>query len=255
MSSVISVLRSIQQKKTGGLIMSNKMEKGVVAKVIKGKQVKYVISDPKSKDTTPLKIDNMNYIVEPHIPISEVERWIAFLSGQSGTGKTAIASLLIGQYAYHYNKNVYYVCETKLKDDINLKKLTYIKQIPTDSLEDIKIEQLRNSLVFIDDIDYSPNHKQCMKFINMIVETGRKFGTSLIFASHVNTKGGESCIYKELSLYFTNYNNTANNRLIEKYLNLSRTQIDKIQNHRDSAFICVNKVFDCIITDKIIEKI
>ena len=253
--SVVSVLRSIQKKKTGGLIMTNKIEKDVVAKVIKGKQVKYVINDPNYHDPSPLRIDNMNYLVEPHIPISGVERWIAFLSGQSGTGKTAIASLLIAQYAQYYNKTVYYVCETKLKDDINLKKLTYIKQIPTDQLEGITIEHLKNSLVFIDDIDYSPQHKQCMKFINMIVETGRKFGTSLIFASHVNTKGGESCIYKELSMYFTNYNNTSNNRLIEKYMNLNRSQIDKIQAQKDSAFICVNKVFDCVITDKVIEKL
>lgn len=254
-NSVVPVLRNIQNKKKGGVVISNVIEPEIVAEVKKGKTSKYIINDPEYDDQTPLVIDNMNYVVEPYIPISGVERFIIFLSGQSGTGKTALASLFIKQYIKHYNKNVFYVCETDKNDDVNLKPLTFIKQLPNEDLESIKITDLRDSLIFVDDMDYSPHHKQCMKFINMIVETGRKFKVSLIFASHINSKGNESCIYKELSMYLTASRNTMNNRLIEKYLNLDKQQIQQIQDQKDSAFICINKVFDCLITDRVIQKI
>lgn len=253
--SIVKVLRKIQERINGGFRISNKVEKGVIAEVSKDNKSKYIITDTEAKDDSPMVIDNLNYEINAYIPVKDVERFIALLTGKSGGGKTAIAYILMMQYIKHYNKNLYYICETSKDDDINLKKISNLKQIPTDSLEDFKIENYKNSLFFVDDIDYSPNHKQCMSVINKITETGRKFGVSLIFASHINTKGNESCIYKELTLYFTNIKNIEENRVLSNYLHLKKHQIDKLLIQKDSAFICINALYNVFITDKIVEKL
>ena len=97
----------------------------------------------------------------------------------------------------------------------------------------------------MDNSSYSKNVK---KLLNKIVETGRKYEVSLIFISHINTHARDSTISSETDLYITNQENIKNNRMIEKYLNVSSSDFDEALK-RKPAFVAINKAFRCIVTD------
>lgn len=254
MLSKISILREIQSKKQGGLSVEDKFGDTIaIVKKNGTKKVKYINQNAKSTLTN-MQIDNYNYIIEPFLPFN-LERSIVFLSGQSGSGKTLISSSLIEQYlSYYKNKRpVYYVCNTMKEDDINLSKIKQLKQLPTDNLEDIKIEDLRDCLVVIDDTDFHKDHKKILKWLNIIVECGRKFGTSLIYSSHIHSKLSESPIYKEVSMYITFQDSLINNRMISNNLKIKEDIVNNLLKE-SNAFICFNKVYRTIFTDKILMK-
>lgn len=250
--SVVSFLRNITNKKNGGLNLVNGVGGNCVGVVLNvGTNEEKFIENNEMSDIEELDIDNKNFIIEPLIPLDK-ERFIIFLSGASGTGKTAMASVFVKQYLDHLGKNVYYVCATSYKDDQNLKNLP-IKQIKLDEIEEYEIKDLENSLVVIDDTDFSTNAKEVLRFINMICELGRKFKVNLIFSSHINTKGNSSVVYREVDLYLTGVKGIESNRMIEKYLGVKRA--DLVDVPRDSAYVCFNKHKDLIITDSKIYKI
>ena len=250
MSSKINILREIQHKKNGGLLMSDKIG-DTIAKVIKNNKTKFINQSIKS-NVEALKIDNQQYMIEPYIPLS-LERIIAILSGSSGSGKSLLSSILCQQYKKHFPKNkVYFVSQINYKDDINLKGLNLI-QLPTDEMDKYIIEDYKNSLILFDDNDFNPDLKKIMSFLNKVVELGRKFGTSAFFSTHIHSRLNISPIYKEANLYITFNDSLINNRMLENNLKIDKSIIEELkkQNH---AFICFNNVFKTIITDSIIFK-
>ena len=167
MSSKINILRNIQNKKNGGLEMSNKIGE-TIAIVSKGNATKYINQSEKSK-TEAMKIDNNKYIMEAYIPL-HLERIIAIISGASGNGKSLIASLLTKQYMKHFKNNkIYFVSQTNYKDDINLKELPFV-QLPTEEIDTFPIEDYKNSLVVFDDNDFHIDAKKIMKFLSKIIK-------------------------------------------------------------------------------------
>jgi len=256
MLSKLSILRDIQGKKQGGLSVENKIG-DTIAKIKKqeGKKIKtkYINQNPKSKIKEMIS-DNKNYILEPFIPVN-LERFIIFLSGQSGSGKTLVSSELILQYLEYYKgkRKCYYVCNTKIKDDINLSKIKQLKQLSTENLEQITIEDLKDSLVIVDDTDFHEDHKKILKWMNIIVECGRKFGTSLIYSSHIHSKLSESPIYKEVSMYITFSDSLINNRMLSQNLKIHDSIVNKLLEE-NNAFICFNKIYRTIFTDNILMK-
>ena len=250
--SKISILRKIQAKKAGGFVISEDIENDVVAVVKKGKMTRYINQSPTSKSDN-LAVDNDKYIIEPHIPI-DLERFIIFLSAESGSGKTLISSIFINQYADYFPQNkMYYVCNTRKEDDTNLAEIRNLTQIDTENIHEIKIEDLADSLVEVDDTDFHQDHKKIMKFMNIVVECGRKFGVSLIYSSHIHSKLSESPIYKEVSMYITFQNSLINNRMLTNNLKISENIIENLLRN-ENAYICFNKIYRTIITDKIIMK-
>ncbi|MET0570936.1 MAG: hypothetical protein ABWZ79_05885 [Pedobacter agri] len=249
--SKIAILRNIQQKKSGGYVLENRAE-NVVAIVKKGKAHKYINQNERS-NITEMEIKDAGYLIEPHIPI-DLERFIIFLSAESGSGKTLLSSILIEQYIANFpDFPVYYLCNTRKEDDINLASIKKLQQLDSENLEEITIEDLTDCLVVIDDTDFHKDHKKIMKFMNIIVECGRKFGVSLIYSSHIHSKLSESPIYKEVSLYITFPNSLINNRMIQNNLKIDENVVRELicANH---SFICFNKIYRTIITDQIIMK-
>lgn len=248
MDSKVSILRDIQRHKEGGFIQSNKNEDSV-AIVKKGRLHRFINKTDKS-DITEMQIDNMNYIIEPYIPRNH--RSIIFLSGDSGSGKTLMTSIFINQYIKHNPKNkVFYICATKKEEDDNLYKIKALKQMETNNIDEIPVEDMSNNLVVIDDTDFHPDHKKIMKFMNKMVECGRKFNISIIYSSHIHSKLSESPIYKEVSMYCTFPNALINNRMITNNLKIDDDIIKELLIG-NNAYICFNKIYRTIITDKII---
>ena len=249
--SKISILRGIQKKKEGGFIIDNKKD-DVVAIVRKGKIHKFINKTPKSTAHN-LSIHDENYIIEPYIPL-KTERVICFLSGEAGSGKTLMTSILIKQFLENKKSiKAYYICNTNYRDDINLKDLKLV-QIDTGdgfNIDEFKIEDFSGSLFVIDDTDFHKDHKKIMKIMNIIVECGRKFNVSLIYSSHIHSKLSESPIYKEVSMYITFPNAMINNRMISNNLQIPEDIKNEIlETH--PAYICFNKIYRTVITDKII---
>jgi len=253
MNSKISILRNIQNKKSGGFILSDKID-DTVAIVKKDNKHKY-INQSQSSHISEMEIDNEKYLIEPFIPVKQ-ERFIGLTTAESGEGKTLILSILADQYLKYYKnqRHVYYVCSTSIKEDINLKNMN-IKQLDIERIKNgsLKIENLRNSLVIIDDADFHEDHKVIIRWMNDIVTLGRKFQTSLLYSSHIHSKLSESPIYKEISFYITFPNALINNRMIENNLKISEHIIQELIEGKNS-FICFNKIYKSIVTDRIIMK-
>ncbi len=251
MADKIAILRGIQKKNNGGLIVSDKIGE-TIAKVTKGNRVKYINQTEKS-NVESMKIDNLEYSIVPYIPLT-LERILVLLSGQSGSGKSLLVSLLIKQFMNHFKGyRIYFVSQTNFKDDINLKPLQLI-QIDTDGIEELKIEDYKKTLWIMDDIDFHPNNKNIYKWLNKITELGRKFEVSLFFATHIHSKLNASPIYREVNLYITFPKSLNNNRQIENNLKINKNIIELLKENKDHAYICFNTVYSTIITDNIIMK-
>lgn len=253
MTSKIDILRNIQNKKCGGFEQSFKMDQPVgIVKKKNSKKVLYLNCTETSK-TTDLTVYNDNYTIEPYIPI-ELNRWIVFLSGPSGSGKTCLSSILINQFLDHYkNRNAYYLCQTSKNDDPNLRTIKRLKQLDPAQITDLKVEDMKNSLVVIDDTDFHSDHKTIMKWVNTLVECGRKWSVNIIYSSHVHSKCSESPIYKEVNLYITFPDALINNRMLNTHLKIPENIILNLsQDHH--AFIAFNNFYKTIITDRTVSK-
>lgn len=250
MSDVIDILRSIHGKKDGGFVLNSKPD-NVIAVVSRDGVRKY-INQSDSSDTKEMAVPNKSYKMEPAIPIF-LERFIAVFSGESGEGKTSMASLLIGQYMRVFTKNpIYFISQAPFKDDPNLSKLPLI-QLDTENIDEEDIDKFEDSLLVLDDNDFSDDVKKIMKILNKAVEIGRKKGISIIFITHINSKLNASPIYREFNMYTTFFSNLDNNRMLYNNLKIPKDIIEELKEYRP-AFITFNKTYRSVITDSFIFK-
>jgi hypothetical protein len=252
MSEKILILRNIQQKKAGGVSISDKPNEAVaIVSNIKTKKNKYVNNDPNSNEKN-LIIESDNYIVEPYIPI-RLQRLLWILSGDSGQGKSLLASLGTKQYLKHFPKNrIFFISQTSYRDDENLKSLPF-KQLDIETLEDYQIEDFKDSLILFDDIDNSDSLKKAMKLLNRATELGRKFNVSVIFCTHIHSRLNMSTIYREAQMYTTFPDSLHGNRQLYNNMKIPQNLIDELKETQN-GFITFNKTYRTIITDKFIWK-
>jgi hypothetical protein len=252
-TDIINILRAKVGQKTSGLTLSIDINKNVVALVYNKGKIMDIINDEKSEKKE-FEVDSNEYTIVPHIPLNK-ERFLLFASGCSGMGKSSLIYILTLQVIKHITKNIFYICGTPLKDDINLSKIKQIKQIKGEKLSEIVVNRdLKNSFVIIDDIDNWEYHDEAVNIMNQIYETGRKYKINLAYLSHITSNARETKIYSEVDIYITN--KATNNRMLSYHLGLSNDIINEMDNYlREDPFICYNKVFNAVITDKKIYKI
>lgn len=250
MSTDINILRNIQHKKTGGLSL-NSSPKECIAIVSRQGATKYINNDENS-DIMRMEIDDDRYRIEAHIPL-KVQRIISILSGESGSGKTLLAYLQALQYKkYHPRNRMFYICSTSYQDDENMQKLP-LTQLDTENMDEYRIEDFMNSLLIFDDTDYSGDNKKIMKFLNKATETGRKFGVSIIFCTHIHSKLNASVVYKEAQLYTTFGNSLINNRMLENNLKIPKDIIEFLKSY-PHGYITFNNLYKACITDNLVFK-
>lgn len=245
--SKIEILRKIQEKKNGGLILSDKVDANTIAEVIKDKRHKFVNQSISSK-VEEMKIDNDEYIVEPFIPIKE--RFLIVISGRGGEGKSTLGSVFTKQYNRLYPTNkVFIISQKDYKDDVNLSMLD-ITQLNAKEAFELDIKTFSNSLILFDDNDTII--KEVNPFLQKLVEIGRIYEISLIFITHVHSRRNVSMIYSEPDIYITFNSSLDNNRMLDN-LKIKKNTIELLKS-MTNAYIAFNMNFDTIITDKIIFK-
>ena len=249
----IDILRDNHKKRSGGLGLFDKINEDVIASISNNKTKKYVCNDVNS-EVHAMCVPNVSYKMIPHIPLFK-SRYLGFLSGESGLGKTSLICYFIAQTYEHLTKNIYFVSgKDDIANDPNVKKLKYIKFINGEDLKDLTYAQFKNSLVVFDDIDYWEFHGDAIKLMNNMVEKGRSLGINILYGSHITSKVTESPIYKEVDLYVTN--NVNNNRMISIHLNFDKNVTEEISEYLvNDCFVCYNKIFRAIITDNRIYKL
>jgi len=246
----INIINSIHAKKQLGFQLSTKISENVTAGIIDGSQViGYVLKGGADK------LEQINPSSKktfcPHINL-QAWRNAVVITGDSDTGKTLIASIFIRQYKRHFPQDaIYFISTNDINDDENLNKLTYIQQLDTEELPEFKAENFQNSLILIDDCDYSKNKKLILNLMNDLVERGRKFNVSVIFISHLNSRLDQTIIYRDFDMYVTFRDNLLNNRLLENTLKVKPSLLKALEESAPS-FVCFNKKYRCVITNKTI---
>jgi hypothetical protein len=146
--------------------------------------------------------DDMETLTEVEIPDDSLfqlipnpnprQRDVYYICGPSGSGKSHIAKGIAEAYRkLHPGREVYLV--SKLAEDSTLDSMKggKPKRINIQSLVDdpFDIEEARNAMVIVDDIDALPKEqlKAVHTFIDDIAITGRHTNTSLLFLTHYTT--------------------------------------------------------------------
>lgn len=191
------------------------------------------------------------------------ERFVAYVCGQSGAGKTHYISKMIDIWRYQnptFKKRVFLFSRKsydKLLDDKNVIRIQINEQMVEDP---IQYEEFTNSLVIFDDTD-TIDDKDLLNAVNnirnQILECGRHTKTSTIVVSHQPANGNKTKnVLSECGfvVIFPRYSGNRNNlnRLLKNYLGLSRGQIRMIWTMgKKSRALLISKNFpQYLMSDK-----
>lgn len=231
-----------------------------VAQIKEGDNLGFIYLDDNKK--TVLKTGGETKL-EPIIPYKKIQRWICYITGKSGCGKSRISYVLANQYnMINPNNKLYYYCATSMQDDENFSTLDFVEEIdvckfysmdmsPDDDKEIIK--HFSNSLWIFDDLDMLPPDKKkiCTRWQNKLVEVGRKYNISIIINSHIVLGGHNTkMLLNEVDLYFTFKGNIKNNGLLKKYYKYTDEELEDIKT---TSWVCFNNRYDLIITPQSIK--
>lgn len=232
-----------------------------IAKIVTNGTDSYAYLANNDKSTIQVKTNKTRF--EPIIPYN-VERWVCYIYGKAGNGKSLLASQLALQYKTLNPKNkVFYICSTDIKEDRNFSKFDFVMPLDADKIYSFDMSQdderemikklLSNSLVIFDDLDMAKNRKLVTALQFKLIEVGRKFGISVLIVTHINCAGHTTkMILNELDMYFCFKAGLKNNRLLELYNGYKKEDLEKINT---SSFVCFNFRYNTLITPQIIKRI
>lgn len=200
-----------------------------------------------------MTIDRERYTIEPLFPFS-AEGMNVIISGEAGSGKSLMASMLVEQYAKTHPKHRLFLVSEKRKEvDRNLSKMDALHQLSPEEIADFDINNYHDCLFLVDDSDFGKGAKAVFELLNLISTVGREYKISIIFVTHFNSRLNATLIYREFHMYITFHNNLVNNRLLYHHMGISPTQIQEFVKMRGS-FYCFNRIFRVLITDETVQK-
>lgn len=228
-----------------------------IGKIVTGDNSSYVCLD--NSDNRMIETKSSKTRFEPIIPYKSVSRWIAYVTGRSGCGKSLIASQLSIQYKMLNKKNnVYYICATSAEDDQNFGELDFVKSLdpskfysadmPQEEEREMIKKLLSNSLVIFDDLDMAPpDQKKIITRLQFkLVEIGRKYNISLCIISHLTTNGHHTkMLVNEVDLYFCFKDGLKCNRMLTHYNNFTPDELSRIKTR---SWCCFNFKYNAILT-------
>jgi hypothetical protein len=197
--------------------------------------VKYI--DKKAGDT----VEGINEVVltdgqfEP-CPMISRERDIMYMAGPSGSGKSYYTKMYMLNYIKAHPTNEIYIF-SKLGEDVSLDDVPDLRRVKIDNrlmTQPFEVDDFKNSLVVLDDIDCLTNkeHKEALNDLKIgILETGRHTNTSMLITSHIVCKGNETKTILSESQYITIYPSSGMplNTLLSGYMGLTTKQIRTIK--------------------------
>jgi len=164
------------------------------------------------------------------------ERFVGYIVGSSGSGKSYYIKEWVKQYKKRFKKNPVYVLSS-LSEDETLDEIKPKRVILDDAFakEKIDLEMYRDCLVIFDDTDtITEKHIKdaVYKLMNSILNTGRHFNTSIWCVNHTPTgsKAETKVILNEAHTitFFPANMNRQLSYLLENYCNLDTKAIKKI---------------------------
>jgi ribosome assembly protein YihI (activator of Der GTPase) len=172
-----------------------------------------------------------------------------YICGPSGAGKSHIAKGIAQAYRkLHPGREVYLV--SKLAEDSTLDSMKggKPKRINVQSLVDdpFDIEEARDSLVIVDDIDALPKDqlKAVHTFIDDIAITGRHTNTSLLFLTHYTTNYKSTRLILMETHHFVVYPQTTSKHalmyLLRNHAGIDDETITKMRKC-GSRWVCISK--------------
>jgi adenylate kinase family enzyme len=195
------------------------------------------------------------------VPIPSEKRFVDYVVGMSGSGKSTYASKIIDKYHRLYPKNDIYLFSMKDKDPVftPYEKNGIMTRIvldetllETDPKEVVDING--DSLMVFDDVDAMADiNPTMMKKINAIrkyiMEVGRAANVSIINCSHdinhigVNRDFSRKMMNEMTSLTF--FNKTANIHQLEyclkKYFSMDPEEIKSLRNYKRTRWTRMNR--------------
>lgn len=186
------------------------------------------------------------------------ERKIFYICGMSGCGKSTFVSQMISNYHKIFPKNKVLFFSNKPKDPA-IDKHKYVVRIKiNDELVDdpLDLEELKNSLVIYDDIEYIPSKaiaNELDRVRDLILQQGRSYHISFCYVSHLlNNYKQSRVILNECHccVLFPQMTTTYSLKyLLEKYFGFGKDDLLKLKS-LPSRWVCINKIPPCVIHDK-----
>lgn len=214
-----------------------------------------ILYDNLLKDNNKNKVFNIdNNTMLPIFDPNE-ERKVFYIAGMSGCGKSTFTGEIIEQYIKMFPKNRIILFSNKPSDPAldKFKKLIRI-ELDDELLEvPITLDELKNSLVIFDDVEYTPNKKigeELDRIRDLILQQGRSYKISFCYISHQLTNYKHSRVILNechCCVLFPKLTTTyALKYLLEKYFGFNKHNINKLKN-LPSRWVCVNKIPPCVI--------
>ena len=221
-------------------------------------KVIYVNSDPKKKVRNPMKelVVKENERVQL-IPNKKKERFVSYVSGQAGSGKSYFTNKLAEEYHSTYPKRPIYLFSL-LTEDKSI-KCKHIKRIKLDEKflkTDLSLADMKNSCLIFNDIDTIKNKHIKGKLdhiIDTLLQCGRHSGTSVVYVSHLPCNGKDTKMILSKCNNITIFPQTLGNRalryLLGEYFGLDTKQIQKIKK-LPSRHITIMRTYPMVLLHK-----
>lgn len=205
-----------------------------IARIDGGKNDKKIISLSDADESNGFKNIRLKEGKFSHIPNTDLERDILYITGPSGSGKSWYANTYIKNYKKTYPKNNIYMFSPVVEDESissDIKRVKLDDRMVTDPL---KIGELAESLVIFDDIDVIKDKKlreAIYGLLNEVLEVGRHIKVSCIITNHLPTNGKETRRMLNEAHAITYFPAAGSkvqlNRLLEQYIGMDKKDIKK----------------------------
>jgi hypothetical protein len=194
-----------------------------------------------------------------YIPDENKERFIAYIVGASGSGKSFFASQLANEYKKLFPKNPVYLL-SYLDNDSSIDQVKGIKRIKLNDEfidTDLDASDFSDSLVIWDDTDCITDKAMILKLRDLLgkmLNTGRHCRNSVIYLSHIACNGLQTKgILNEchsLTFFNATLGGRTKNYLLNQYLGLNKKQIEAVDKIEGRAITICKTYPMVLITEK-----
>jgi hypothetical protein len=196
-----------------------------------------------------------------YIPDDNKERFISYICGASGSGKSYFASDLANSYKKQHPENPVYLL-SYVDSDSSIERVKDIERIKLDEeflAADLNTDDFANSLVVFDDCDAITAKAMKAKLrdlLGKLLNTGRHARVSVIYLSHIACGGLETKGILNESHSITFFPQTLGGRarsyLLNQYLGFNKKQIEAIDDIQGRAVTIVKSYPMVMVTEKMI---